>query len=196
MNMKVNSENLEQSTAAGPRSGEQLPIDLWAEHLRNEFVAKDTDGTLDTMLPNAYVNHIPVLTGGVGRKQLYEFYSKHFIPKVPPDTEFVPISRTIGSDRLVDEMIVRFTHTIEMDWMLPGIEPTGKRVEVAIVVIVTFSDGKLFNEHIYWDQASVLVQLGLIDPSNLPVAGVETARKLADPSLPSNQLIERAGASR
>jgi len=107
-------------------------------------------------------------------------------------TEIVPISRTIGSDRLVDEMIVRFTHSIEMDWMLPGIAPTGKRVECATVAIVQFRDGKLFNEHIYWDQASVLVQLGLLDPSTLPIAGVETARKVADPSLPSNQLMQRA----
>jgi carboxymethylenebutenolidase len=143
-------------------------------------------------VPDAYVNHVPVLTGGVGRDQLKEFYSKHFIPKMPSDTEIVPISRTIGSDRLVDEMIVRFTHSIEIDYMLPGIAPTGKRVECATVAIVQFRDVKLYNEHIYWDQASVLVQLGLLDPSTLPVAGVETARKVADPSLPSNQLMQRA----
>ena len=148
------------------------------------------------MVPDAYVNHVPVLTGGVGRDQLKEFYSKHFIPNMPSDTEIVPISRTIGSDRLVDEMIVRFTHSIEMDWMLPGIAPTGKRVECATVAIVQFRDGKLFNEHLYWDQASVLVQLGLLDPSTLPIAGVETARKVADPSLPSNQLMQRAAMGR
>jgi carboxymethylenebutenolidase len=196
MNMNANFEKLEQSTTADPKFGERLFSELWEEHTRNEFATRDTDATLETMVPDAYVNHIPVLTGGVGREQLYEFYSKHFIPKMPADTELIPISRTIGSDRLVDEMIVRFTHTIEMDWMLPGLAPTGKRVECATVAIVTFRDGKLFNEHIYWDQASVLVQLGLLDPSKLPVAGVETARKLADPSLPSNQLIERSGGSR
>jgi carboxymethylenebutenolidase len=111
---------------------------------------------------------------------------------MPADTEIQRISRTIGTDRLVEEMIFRFTHTIEMDWMLPGIAPTGKRVECAIVAIVSFRDGKLAREHIYWDQASVLVQLGLIDPSTLPVAGLETARKLADPTLRANQLIQRA----
>jgi carboxymethylenebutenolidase len=132
-----------------------------------------------------------VLTGGVGHEQLHEFYSKHFIPKMPPDTEIFPVSRTIGVERLVDEMIFRFTHTIEMDWMLPGIAPTGKRVECPLVVIVHFRDGKLANEHIYWDQASVLVQLGLLDAAKLPVAGVDCARKLADPGLPSNRLIER-----
>jgi carboxymethylenebutenolidase len=183
---------MEQSTATRLTPAQQVLSDLWDEHVRDEFATKDPAATLDTMVPDAYVNHIPVMTGGVGRDQLNEFYSKHFIPNMPVDTEIVPISRTIGSERLVDEMIVRFTHSIEMDWMLPGIPPTGKHVECATVAIVSFRDGKLFNEHIYWDQASVLVQLGLLNPSNLPVAGVETARKLADPTLPSNLLIERA----
>ena len=183
----------EQSSAEARLShGQQTLNNLWEEHLRHEFATHDTKATLETMVPDAYVNHIPVLTGGVGHEQLREFYSRHFIPKMPPDTEIVPISRTIGTERLVDEMIFRFTHTIEMDWMLPGIAPTGKRVECPLVVIVHFRDGKLSNEHIYWDQASVLVQLGLLDAANLPVAGLESARKLADPSLPSNHLIERA----
>jgi carboxymethylenebutenolidase len=103
-----------------------------------------------------------------------------------------PISRTIGADQVVDEMVFRFTHTIRMDWMLPGLAPTGKRVEIPLVAIVRFRDGKLAHEHIYWDQASVLVQLGLLDEANLPVAGRETARKALDPALPSNALIERA----
>jgi carboxymethylenebutenolidase len=104
----------------------------------------------------------------------------------------VPISRTIGNNQLVDEMVFKFTHTIRMDWMLPGIAPTGKRVEVPLVAIVQFRDGKLAHEHIYWDQASVLVQLGLIDAGTLPVAGVETARKALNPNLPSNALMRRA----
>jgi len=166
--------------------------DLWEEHIRNEFATRDTTATLDTMVPDAYVNHVPVLTGGVGREQLGEFYSRHFIPKMPPDTQIVPLSRTIGSQRLVDEMIFRFTHTIAMDWMLPGVAPTGKAVECGLIVIVDFRDGKLASEHIYWDQASVLVQLGLLDPANLPVVGVESARKLTDRNLPSNQLIDRS----
>jgi carboxymethylenebutenolidase len=175
---------------------QQFLNDLWEKHLREEFTTHDTNATLDTMVPNAYVNHIPVLTGGVGREQLSEFYSQHFIPRMPPDTEIVPVSRTIGAERLVDEMIFRFTHTVEMDWMLPGVAPTGKCVECALVVIVHFREGKLAHEHIYWDQASVLVQLGLIDSSRLPVAGRETARKLSDPGLPSNDLIRRAQAAR
>ena len=107
----------------------------------------------------------------------------------------IPISRTIGNDQLVDEMVFKFTHTIGMDWMLPGIAPTGKRVEIPLVVIVRFREGKLAHEHIYWDQASVLVQLGSLDPGTLPVAGVETARKALNPSLPSNVLIRRADQS-
>jgi carboxymethylenebutenolidase len=184
--------NEQPGTEARLSRGQQSLNDLWEEHLRDEFTTQDTNATLETMVPDAYVNHIPVLTGGVGHDQLREFYSRHFIPRMPPDTDIVPISRTIGAERLVDEMIFRFTHTIEMDWMLPGIAPTGKRVECPLVVIVHFRDGKLSNEHIYWDQASVLVQLGLLDAANLPVAGLESARKLADPSLPSNHLIERA----
>ena len=165
---------------------------LWEEHIRHELATHDTEETLATMVEDAYVNHIPVLTGGVGREQLREFYSKRFIPQMPPDTEMIPISRAIGVDQLVDEMIFKFTHTIRMDWMLPGLVPTGKRVEVPLVAIVRFRDGKLAHEHIYWDQASVLVQLGLLDASKLPVAGVESARKALDKTQPSNQLIDRA----
>jgi carboxymethylenebutenolidase len=164
---------------------------LWEEHVRYEFATHSTEDTLATMVEDAYVNHIPVLTGGVGLDQLREFYSKRFIPQMPPDTEMTPISRTIGTDQLVDEMVFTFTHTIRMDWMLPGLAPTGKRVEVPLVAIVRFREGKLAHEHIYWDQATVLVQLGLLDAAALPVAGIESARKALDPSLPSNALMGR-----
>jgi carboxymethylenebutenolidase len=165
---------------------------LWEEHVQYEFSTRNTEDTLATMVDDAYVNHIPVLTGGVGRDGLREFYSRRFIPQMPPDTEMTPVSRTIGEDQLVDEMVFKFTHTIRMDWMLPGVAPTEKRVEVPLVAIVRFRDGKLAHEHIYWDQASVLVQIGLLDAAKLPVAGVESARKVLDPSLPANALIRRA----
>src|SRR5262245_53016668 len=164
---------------------------LWEEHIKHEFATHNTEETLATMVDDAYVNHIPTMTGGVGKPALREFYAKRFIPQMPPDTEMTPISRTIGADQLVDEMVFKFTHTIRMDWMLPGLAPTGKRVAVPLVAIVKFRDGKLAHEHIYWDQASVLVQLGLIDGSDLPVVGVESARKVLDPSLPSNALMNR-----
>jgi len=165
---------------------------LWEEHVQYEFSTRNTEDTLATMVDDAYVNHIPVLTGGVGRSELREFYSKRFIPQMPPDTEMTPVSRTIGENQLVDEMVFKFTHTIPMEWMLPGIPPTGKRVEVPLVAIVRFKEGKLAHEHIYWDQASVLVQIGLLDPAKLPVAGVESARKVLDPTLPANELMKRA----
>lgn len=166
-------------------------IDIWEKHLDFEFATRDPEATLATMVEDAYVNHVPVLTGGVGKNELREFYSRHFIPKMPPDTNITLISRTVGDDRIVDEVVFQFTHTIAMDWMLPGIAPTGKRVEIPLVVIVNFRDGKLAHEHIYWDQASVLVQLGLLDETKLPIAGVATARKVLDPKLPSNRMIAR-----
>jgi len=174
---------------------QQRLSDLWDEHVRYEFSTRNTEDTLATMVEDAYVNHIPVLTGGVGRDELREFYSKRFIPQMPPDTEMTPVSRTIGEDQIVDEMVFKFTHSIPMDWMLPGIPPTGKRVEVPLVAIVRFRDGKLAHEHIYWDQASVLVQIGLIDAANLPVAGVESAHKVLDPTLPANALMRRADST-
>jgi carboxymethylenebutenolidase len=165
---------------------------LWEDHVRYEFSTRSTDDTLATMVEDAYVNHIPVLTGGSGRDELREFYSKRFIPQMPPDTEMTPVSRTIGDDQIVDEMVFKFTHTIPMDWILPGIPPTGKRVEVPLVAIVRVRNGKVAHEHIYWDQASVLVQIGLLDAANLPVVGIESAKKVLDPGLPANELMQRA----
>src|SRR6266404_9605275 len=195
---KSSREALEMSDSVqtGPSltPAQQLLNDLWEEHVRDEFATRDTEATLATMVPDAYVNHVPVMTGGVGREPLREFYSQRFIPKMPADTEIVPVSRTIGTDRLVDELIFRFSHTVEMEWMLPDVPPTGRRVEIPLVVVIHFRDGKLAHEHIYWDQASVLVQLGLLDPSRLPIAGVDTARKVMDPTRPSNELIRRAEA--
>jgi len=185
------NNNMNESTTAQ----EALRV-LWEEHVRHEFATHNTEETLATMVEDAYVNHIPVLTGGLGRDELREFYSRRFIPQMPPDTEMVPVSRTIGTDQLVDEMVFKFTHTIQMDWMLPGIHPTGKRVEVPLVAIVRFRGNKLAHEHIYWDQASVLVQLGLLDARTLPVVGVESARKALDPTLPSNALMNRTKSSK
>jgi carboxymethylenebutenolidase len=166
-------------------------VALWEKHCEYEFGTRDVDATMATMVAEPYVNHIPTMTGGVGYKNLHRFYKNHFIPKTPKDTRLVPISRTVGSDRVVDEMLFCFTHDIEIDWMLPGVAPTGKYVEVPLVAIVCFRGDKLYNEHIYWDQASVLVQIGLLDPKLHPVAGIETAKKLVDKTLPSNTLMRR-----
>jgi carboxymethylenebutenolidase len=168
---------------------------LWEAHCRYEFETRDVDATMATMVAAPYVNHIPTMAGGVGHDQLKRFYKYHFIGANPPDTAMIPVSRTIGADRIVDEMVVRFTHTTTIDWMLPGIAPTGCMVEVPLVAIVQFRDGKVAHEHIYWDQASVLVQLGKLDPRGLPVAGAETARKVLDPNLTSNVLLGDAWLS-
>lgn len=164
-------------------------VALWEEHTRTEFETRDVDATMATMVDEPYVNHIPTMAGGVGHDELKRFYKYHFIGANPPDTGMSLISRTVGTDSLVDEILFSFTHTSEIDWMLPGIAPTGRKVEIPLVAIVRFRDGKLVHEHIYWDQASVLVQIGLLDPTGLPVAGVETARKAVDRTRPSNTLM-------
>ena len=151
---------------------------LWQEHTDHEFVTRDTEATLATMVDDAYVNHVPVMTGGRGKEALRAFYSTDFIPKMPPDTSLIPVSRTVGENQLVDEMIFSFTHSEEMPWMLPGVPPTNRPVKIPLVVIVKFRDGKLAHEHIYWDQASVLKQIGLLTDPSLPVFGVETAEKV------------------
>jgi carboxymethylenebutenolidase len=185
--MSMTSEQTSLLTPA-----QQALADLWEEHIRHEFATKDTESTLETMVEDASVNHVPVLTGGTGKRALRAFYSRSFIPQMPPDFEILPISRTIGGDRLVDEMVVRFTHTVRMDWCLPGIAPTEKPVLLPMLVVVQFRGDKLAHERIYWDQASLLVQLGLLNPERLPVVGVESANKVLNPALPSNELIERA----
>jgi carboxymethylenebutenolidase len=153
---------------------------LWEEHTRYEFATRDVEATLATMVEDAHVNHVPVMTGGYGKPALRAFYSREFIPRMPPDTSLTPISRTVGQEQLVDEMIFAFTHSQEMPWMLPGVPPTHRRVEIPLVAIVGFRDGKLAHEHIYWDQASVLKQIGLLTDASLPVCGVEAARKVAE----------------
>ena len=167
-------------------------VDLWEEHLKAEFQDRDARASCDTMVARPYVNHVPVLTGGVGQRQLEHFYDRYFIPGMPADVELVPISRTVGQDRIVDEFVFRCTHTVRMDWLLPGVPPTGRSLELVTVVIVYFEGGKIHHEHIHWDQASALVQLGLLDSANLPVAGAETARKALDATaVPSNLLMKR-----
>ncbi len=167
-------------------------VAVWEAHCRYEFETHDVDATMTTMVAEPYVNNIPTMTGGVGHEGVKRFYKDHFIGANPPDTMVTTVSRTVGADCIVDEVIFSFTHTKPVDWMLPGIAPTGRKVEVPLVAVVKFRDGKIAHEHIYWDQASVLVQIGMLDAQKLPVAGVETARKLADPKLPHSLLPGKA----
>ena len=170
-------------------------VALWEAHCRYEFETRDVDATMATMVPAPYVNHVPTMTGGVGHDQLKRFYKYHFIGGNPPDMGMTAVSRTVGADQIVDEMIFKFTHTTEIDWLLPGVPPTGRKVEIPLVAIVRFVGDKVAHEHIYWDQASVLVQVGLLDPKGLPTAGVETARKVVDNSQPSNEMMKRWSSS-
>jgi carboxymethylenebutenolidase len=158
-------------------------IALWEEHISYEFSTRDVTSTIATMVEDAYVNHVPVMTGGYGHAALRRFYQEDFISPMPADTAIQLISRTLGQDQLVDEIIFSFTHTEEMPWMLPGVPPTHHHVEIALVVVVGFREGKLAHERIYWDQASVLKQIGLLTDPSLPVFGAETAQKLLDPAM-------------
>lgn len=167
-------------------------VTLWEAHCRHEFETRDVDATMATMVDEPYVNHIPTMTGGVGHEALKRFYARHFIGANPPDLTMVPVSRTVGADRIVDEFVLRFTHTTPIDWMLPAVAPTGRAVAVPMVAIVQFQGDKLAHEHIYWDQASVLVQIGLLDAAGLPVSGKEQAAKVIDKSLASNTLMQNA----
>jgi len=170
---------------------EEALIEKWENHTRLEFADRDPAGTVSTMTTESYVNHVPVMTGGAGKDEITSFYAQHFIPRMPADTRLTLVSRTVGQDRVIDEMIFAFTHDVVMDWMLPGMSPTGRPVEVPLVAVVQFRGGLVEFERIYWDQASVLVQIGAIEPSRLPVCGSSSARKVLDPTLPSNELIAR-----
>ena len=161
---------------------------VWEQHVGAEFAAKDVDQAVATMTPDSYVNLVPLMIGARGRDEVRDFYANYFISQLPPDIEIVPVSRTIGQGQVVDESILRFTHSIRMDWLLPGISPAGKWVEVPFVAIIKFEGDKIAHEHLYWDQASLLVQIGLLD-RRLPVRGGEIAAQVLNPAQPMNELI-------
>jgi carboxymethylenebutenolidase len=153
---------------------------VFDEHVAAEFDEKDIDATMRTMVEEPYVWHVPALTGAAGGQEVRHFYSTQLIGRTPPDATMHLIARTVSAERVVDEFVLEFTHTCEMPFMLPGIAPTGRRVRIPTVVVMGFENGKVAHEHIYWDQASMLAQLGLLDPSGLPVAGAEQADRLLE----------------
>jgi carboxymethylenebutenolidase len=156
---------------------------IFDKHVKCEFEDHDVDATMKTMVKEPYVHHVPTLTGGIGYDGVYSFYKNDFVGKMPNDTNIERISRTVGKDQVVDELIISFTHDREIKIMLPGISPTGKYVELPLVVVMKFNgyNDKIAHEHIYWDQASLLVQIGLLDPKSLlPVYGIEQTRKLLE----------------
>jgi carboxymethylenebutenolidase len=176
---------MDEQISANLTRSQRAMLDLWQQHTLAEFVTKDVEEALATMTEDAHVLLVPTLTGGFGKSEVRRFYSKSFIPQVPQDFEATMISQTIGRDWLVEEAVGSFTHTIAMDWVLPGVTSTGKRVEIANVAIIQFKDGKISHEHLYWDQASVLAQLGLLDAEPLPIAGTLAARKVLEMSRPA-----------
>jgi carboxymethylenebutenolidase len=166
---------------------------VFDEHVAAEFVHLDLERTMATMTDDPYVNHVPVMTGGVGTEGVRAFYGTHFIGKWPADVEITPVSRTVGESQVVDELVLSFTHDIEMPQLLPGVAPTGRKVKLAFCVVAGFEGDKLRHEHIYWDQASLLVQVGLVDRTGLPVTGAEQADNVMDPRAhPLNQLMAEA----
>ncbi|QDT41992.1 SnoaL-like domain protein [Gimesia alba] len=169
---------------------EKQLIDVWEAHTAAEFEHRDADAAIATMTDHPVLIHVPVNTGATGKEALRKFYAEIFIPQAPPDIDLQLLTRSVGQNRIIDEFILRFTHTLRMDWFAPGIEPTGRKLAVPHVGIVTFEDGKISSEHIYWDQATALVQLGLLD-EKLPVLSDTQCDRLLDENAPVNQLIER-----
>lgn len=142
-----------------PRQLEQR----WADHLKGEFESKDVEATLDTMVEDAYVNPMPVNTGGRGKDALRRFYRDDFIPSWPEDLEMIAVNRVVGEGQLVDELRLSFTHSKPMPWFLPNLAPTHRKIAVDIVVVAQFHGDKLACERIYWDHANVLRQVGLLN---------------------------------
>jgi carboxymethylenebutenolidase len=151
----------EQNAVEEVLSPQQLE-QLWAEHLKGEFETKDVEATLATMVEDAYVNHLPVNTGGRGKEALRVFYRDDFIPSWPADLQMTPVNRVVGMAQLVDELHLAFTHSKPMPWFLPNVPPTHKKIDVDVVVVVQFRGDKLACERIYWDHATVLRQVGVL----------------------------------
>ena len=164
---------------------QQKMVELFGKHMNAELNG-DLETTMATMTDDPHLNHVPVMAGGVGKEGVRQFYKDHLVGKFfPPDVKITKVSETIGDNQIVDELVISFTHSVAIDWLLPGVAPTNKFVEIAVVALVGFKDDKISHEHIYWDQASVLVQVGLLDPKGLPICGAESARKVQDPKIPS-----------
>ncbi len=160
---------------------QQKMLSTLEAHIKAELDG-DLETTMETMSENPHLIHVPTIAGGYGKDNVRNFYENHLVGKFfPPDVKMDRVSLTVGENQIVEELIISFTHTSVIDWMLPNVPPTGKRVEAAFAVIVGFKDNKVSHEHIYWDQASILVQIGLLDPTGLPVNGVNSAKAVSNP---------------
>ncbi|KAK0207866.1 hypothetical protein DFS33DRAFT_1467845 [Desarmillaria ectypa] len=183
---------------------------IWDEHTYFEFEVRSVSQTMGTMVQEPYVNHVttvsyshvfdhaPIsgvisqMTGGIGRQDLATFYRDHFIFANPADTELETVSRTVGPDRIVEEFIFKCTHDKTIDWLLPAVPPTRKKLEIPMLGVVNVRGDRLYHEHIWWDQGTALLQAGLIPTHvpfpleggkqilRLPVAGQECVRLLVN----------------
>lgn len=155
----------------------QMLLSRWQQHTYAEFDLKDANAALEIMTENPHVLCVPSGSGGTGREGVREFYANQFLPSIPPDMELVSISEILAEDHVVAEYVMKFTHTLEMDWMLPGVAPTGRRAEILLVAIIRFENGKIASKHVYWDAAALLFQLRVLD-SDAVAAGIGSAAKL------------------
>lgn len=169
---------------------EQALIDVWETHTASEFEQRDADAAIATMTDRPVLIHVPVNTGATGREALRKFYAEIFIPQMPEDAKLELLTRTVGQGRIIDEFILRLTHSVRMDWFAPGVDPTGRRLAIPHVAVIAFENNLIASEHIYWDQATVLVQMGLLG-GHLPVMGADQGSRLLDAEAPANQLIDR-----
>jgi carboxymethylenebutenolidase len=169
---------------------------VWEAHTAAEFVSADVDATMATMTDDPVVLHVPTSIGARGRTAVRRFYADHFIGHQAHDMRLELVSRTVTVDRVVDEMTISFTHDVEIPWVLPGVAPTGRRVVVPLVAVIGMRDGLIDSEHIYWDQASVLAQVGLLDPTGLPVTGMEQADAVTPDAVAErfNAIIAKPGS--
>jgi carboxymethylenebutenolidase len=168
---------IDTMTGSSTTNGQQL-LEVWQQHTYAEFVMRDATAALTTMTENPYVLMVPIGVGGQGREGVHDFYSTKFLAQMPSDLIPISISQIIAENYIIEEAVHSFTHDQVMDWILPGVAPTRKRIEVVVIGIIHFENGKIAHEHLYWDQASVLAQIGLIDPSTPTVLGAEGPRKL------------------
>ncbi len=168
----------------------QALADTWERHTAAEFELKDADAAIATMTDDPVLVHVPAGTGATGREPLRRFYAEIFIPQTPPDATLTLLTRTVTPERLVDEFVFEFTHNLQVDWLVPGIPATGRRVALPHVAVIGFEGDRIASEHIYWDQASMLRQLGVLD-GPLPVLGADEQARLLDRDAPANQLISR-----
>ncbi|GAB2874941.1 nuclear transport factor 2 family protein [Microbulbifer echini] len=167
---------------------EERLVNVLETHKAAEFELKDADAAIATMTNNPVLIHVPVNTGATGREPLRHFYRDIFIPQMPPDVELELLTRTVGEHRVIDEFILHLTHSLRMDWFAPGIEATGRKLSIPQVAIISFEVDKISSEHIYWDQATVLKQMGFLD-NQLPIIGKGQCRRLLDINAPANELI-------